>query len=120
MYHSLPFCLTFLNIFPQFASRIPSFSVLLLLLHRLLFLRLFLILFICLVFSSIFKDAISYHVFEDITISSLFELFISLKSLCFFQIAFYVYWFCTLSSMLEAFLRCLGICNGFFLFNDGT
>lgn len=85
-----------------------------------LFLIFFLILFIYLVFSYIFKDAISYHVFEDITISSLFELFIFPESLCFFQTAFYVYWFCALSSMLEAFLRCLWVCNGFFLFNCGT
>lgn len=100
----IPFFCSFVvhfYMFPQFASSYPFIKYFI---SLVIFLRLFLILFLCAVFASIFKNVISCHVFGNITISSLFEIFISLKSIC----------------VLQSFMSCLGMCNGLFIFSSGT
>lgn len=101
---AIPFFCSFVvyfYMFPQFASSYPFIKYFI---SIVTFLRLFLILFLCAVFASIFKNVISCHVFGNITISSLFEIFISLKSIC----------------VLQSFMSCLGMCNGLFIFSSGT
>lgn len=95
-----PFVVHF-YMFLQFASSYPFIKCFI---SIITFLRLFLILFLCAVLASIFKNVISCHVFVNITISYLFEIFISLKSNC----------------VLQSFLSCLKMCNGLFIFSGGT